>query len=268
MGQRFFLDMDAAQIDALPNPTGRRRSCTRWPSTGSMWATPAGAPGGSDRVGSSFTSFGLEDPWARLGRQLRSADMGRGSRWQTPLHLRPAHRGRLGVGVEGCCGLRPRAKPAPKGKPAGGRAHGPRDDLGLRVLRGGRLLVLASTAILARILTPDDFGLVALALTFMALLEGVANLGLGQALVVQKGEDIRERANSVFFAGVALGLTLSVTIAALSPFIASFFDQPDLESLTIVLGANFLLRSSEARITRWPRRSSTFERARWRSSRT
>jgi lipopolysaccharide exporter len=108
---------------------------------------------------------------------------------------------------------------------------------------GGRLLILASTAILARILTPDDFGLVALALTFMALLEGVANLGLGQALVVQKGEDIRERADSVFFAGVALGLTLSVAIAALSPLIASFFDQPDLESLTIVLGANFLLRS-------------------------
>ena len=56
--------------------------------------------------------------------------------------------------------------------------------LGTRTLRGmlwaygsyvgGRALVLVSTAILARLLNPADFGLVALALIFTALLESVA----------------------------------------------------------------------------------------------
>jgi O-antigen/teichoic acid export membrane protein len=108
---------------------------------------------------------------------------------------------------------------------------------------GGRLLVLGSTAVLARVLTPDDFGLVALALTFMALLEAIKDLGLSQALVAQRGQDIEERANTVFFAGVAIGFCLSAIIAAASPLAASFFHQPELRGITAALGCNFLLRS-------------------------
>lgn len=108
---------------------------------------------------------------------------------------------------------------------------------------GGRLLVLGSTAVLARVLTPDDFGLVALALTFMALLEGIGDLGLSQALVVHKGEDIEERANTVFFAGVAIGFGFTAIVAALSPLAGSFFHQPGLTGITAALGCNFLLRS-------------------------
>jgi O-antigen/teichoic acid export membrane protein len=108
---------------------------------------------------------------------------------------------------------------------------------------GGRVLVLASTAVLARVLTPDDFGLVALALTFMALLEAVGDLGLSQALVVQKGEDLEERASTVFVAGVILGVLLSGTIALISPLAEDFFGEPELQALTAVLGTNFLLRS-------------------------
>jgi lipopolysaccharide exporter len=108
---------------------------------------------------------------------------------------------------------------------------------------GGRLLVLGSTAVLARLLTPDDFGLVALALTFMALLEAVGDLGLSQALVVQKGEDIDERASTVFVAGVAIGAFLSAVIALISPLAEDYFGEPELQALTAALGCNFLLRS-------------------------
>ena len=47
---------------------------------------------------------------------------------------------------------------------------------------GGRVLVLVSTAILARLLTPEDFGVVALALIFTAFLDAIADLGISQAL--------------------------------------------------------------------------------------
>ena len=108
---------------------------------------------------------------------------------------------------------------------------------------GGRLLVLASTAVLARLLTPGDFGLVALALTFMTLLDGVSDLGLSDALVIQKRELLHERAETVFVSGIAVGIALSLLVVAISPLVASFFDEPELLAITAVLGSNFVLKS-------------------------
>ena len=108
---------------------------------------------------------------------------------------------------------------------------------------GGRLLVLLATAILARLLTKSDFGLVALALTFTGLLDTLSNLGLAQALIIQKDEDVYERAETVFLGSVAISLVLTVLIAAFSPLIASFFGNPELVGIVAVLGVNFFLRS-------------------------
>src|SRR5215212_7175925 len=90
--------------------------------------------------------------------------------------------------------------------------------IGARTVRGmywaygsfvaGRALTLVATAILARLLDPRDFGLVALALVFTALLETVADLGVGQALVVAPEDEVAERAETVFLASVALGAAL------------------------------------------------------------
>lgn len=108
---------------------------------------------------------------------------------------------------------------------------------------GGRVLVLGSTALLARLLTPADFGIVALALVFIGFLEVLSDLGLTQALVIADESDARERANSVWTTSVAIGLALTVFVAALGPVAASFFDQPELVTLMPLLGANLFLRS-------------------------
>ena len=108
---------------------------------------------------------------------------------------------------------------------------------------GGRLLVLLATAILARLLDPEDFGLVALALVFMAVLETVKDLGLAQALVALRPEDVYERADTVFVATVGLGVTLSAIVAAVSPLAAHFFDEPELTRIMPVLGLTFAIRS-------------------------
>jgi lipopolysaccharide exporter len=70
-------------------------------------------------------------------------------------------------------------------------ASAPDQSLGTRTMRGmfwacgayvgGRAIVLVSTAILARLLTPKDFGVVALALVFMTFMETIQDLGLTQA---------------------------------------------------------------------------------------
>jgi O-antigen/teichoic acid export membrane protein len=107
---------------------------------------------------------------------------------------------------------------------------------------GGRLLVLASTAILARLLTPAEFGLVALALIFIALLETVSDLGVGQALVIVR-EDVLEHAETAFTLSVLLGAGLACATAAIAPLAALFFGERTLVALLPVLGGNFLLRS-------------------------
>jgi len=108
---------------------------------------------------------------------------------------------------------------------------------------GGRLLLLASTAILARVLVPADFGLVALALTFMVFLDTLRDLGLGQALIV--GHDDQEaRAQTVFSWTVVIGLGLTLATVLVAPFASEFFHQGGRFTwLLAALGCNFFLRS-------------------------
>ncbi len=108
---------------------------------------------------------------------------------------------------------------------------------------GGRLLVLVSTAILARILTPEDFGVVALALVFMTFLDTIKDLGLGQALIVASPEEEASRAQTVFGWSVVLGGGLALITAAIAPLAALFFHQSQLTGLLPVLGFTFLLRA-------------------------
>jgi len=105
----------------------------------------------------------------------------------------------------------------------------------------GRALVLVSTAILARLISPKDFGLVALALTFMAFLDMLQGLGVGEALVIEDEEEVEETAETVFLISVAVGFVLMVLTAAIGPLAADFFDQPRLVGIMPVLGVNFLL---------------------------
>ncbi len=108
---------------------------------------------------------------------------------------------------------------------------------------GGRLLGLATIAILARVLVPEDFGLVALALTFTTLLETLKDFGLSQALIVSKDEDLETKSNTVFFYGLAVALSTALVIVAIAPLVARFFDEPDLLPLILVLSLNFPLRA-------------------------
>ena len=108
---------------------------------------------------------------------------------------------------------------------------------------GGRLLVLVSMAVLARLLVPSDFGLVALALVFIAFLETLSDLGLTQALVIADDSEVARRVDSVWASSVLIGVALLIVIAALGPVAAAFFHEPRLVALMAVLGLNQFLRS-------------------------
>jgi O-antigen/teichoic acid export membrane protein len=132
-------------------------------------------------------------------------------------------------------------------------ADRPEQSLGSRTLRGmfwaygayvgGRAIVLVSTAILARVLTPKDFGVVALAVVFMTFMETIQDLGLTQALIVSSDEETPARAQTTFVWTVAIGALLALVISGLSPLVADFFRQPSLRAIVPVLGLSFFIES-------------------------
>lgn len=96
--------------------------------------------------------------------------------------------------------------------------------------------------ILARLLMPEEFGLVALAGLVLAVVNVFADCGLGQALIQKKTADELDT-NTVFFAGLALSALLYICVFFLSPFFAKVFHQPSISSLIRVSALMLFLSS-------------------------
>ena len=108
--------------------------------------------------------------------------------------------------------------------------------------RGGILaLSVASTATLARLLTPEDFGLIAMVAVLSAIVNSLKNFGLPMALVHR--EEIRpEAADALFWMTIGLSAALCIAMAAGGPLLALLFKEPRVTSLTVATaGALFLL---------------------------
>lgn len=113
-------------------------------------------------------------------------------------------------------------------------------DLGDRVLHGlrwttfGRLfsqiLTWSVTIIVMRLLTPADYGLVALTGIFVVYASVVSELGLGAALI-QSRLTAKEVLRSAFGLMLALSLACCGVLVLSAGWIASFFDEPTLRPL-------------------------------------
>lgn len=101
------------------------------------------------------------------------------------------------------------------------------------------VLNVGSTAILARLLTPSDFGLVAMVTALTGLLAMFKDAGLSMA-TVQKDTVTHEQVSTLFWVNVALSLLLMLLIAALSPFVAGFYHEPRLQPITLAIAGMFL----------------------------
>jgi O-antigen/teichoic acid export membrane protein len=107
---------------------------------------------------------------------------------------------------------------------------------------GKQALNLVVFIVLARLLVPDDFGLVALAGVFVALAQLLVDQGLGDALI-QRREVTRSHIDTAFWVAVATGSLLAAGGIVLAIPIAAALRQPALQpilqvlSLTLVLAA-------------------------------
>jgi O-antigen/teichoic acid export membrane protein len=106
---------------------------------------------------------------------------------------------------------------------------------------GVRLASFITTAVLARLLLPKEFGLIALAMTFMAFLDMLQGLGVGEALVVADEDRLEGEAHSAFALSTAMGVALWLLSAALAPVAAALFHQPQLVAIMPALGLTFVI---------------------------
>lgn len=103
----------------------------------------------------------------------------------------------------------------------------------------GVILSLGSIAILARLLTPADFGLVAMVTALTGILAMFKDAGLSMA-TVQRDKVTHEQVSTLFWVNVALSLLLTLAVGALAPVVAWFYDEPRLFSIALVVAGLFI----------------------------
>lgn len=102
-------------------------------------------------------------------------------------------------------------------------------------LRGStRVIAYARIAILARILTPAQFGIYGIASLVLAFLEIMTETGINVFLVQDEGE-IKNYINTAWVVSIIRGILISLIIIVASPFISSFFNSPDAVSVIYLI---------------------------------
>jgi len=98
------------------------------------------------------------------------------------------------------------------------------------------------TLILARLLSPAEFGLLAMLSLFIALATSVVDSGFGSALI-QRRQITEADKSSVFLFNAAMGALVALSIFSAAPLIARFYRQPILLPLTRLMALNLFIGS-------------------------
>jgi O-antigen/teichoic acid export membrane protein len=140
-------------------------------------------------------------------------------------------------------------------------------DLGRQVFRGGfitttakviqSVLQIASTVILARLLAPEDFGLMAIIFALTSFAPMLIDCGLGD-VTVQRKTISHAQVSSLFWINLGIGCAVAALLAMGSGAIARIYDQPRLQSMTAAFGLTFIFSALAMQHMALLRRSMRF----------
>jgi PST family polysaccharide transporter len=99
---------------------------------------------------------------------------------------------------------------------------------------------ILSTALLARLLKPEDYGLIGMVAVITTYISMFKDMGLSLA-TVQKAEINYEQVSTLFWINVALSLVISVFTIAIAPGIAWLYHEPKLTAITMVTTIGFVV---------------------------
>lgn len=125
-------------------------------------------------------------------------------------------------------------------------------DLKLKVIKGigwrtsvdvlEQILLVVFTAVLARLLTRADFGLVALGMIVQRFIISFTVLGLGTAVI--QNQDLNDRQiSAIFLYNLGMSLVIYGLLYVIAPFAADFFSEPRVVVVTRLLGLSIIIQT-------------------------
>lgn len=118
---------------------------------------------------------------------------------------------------------------------------------------GSRGIAFVVMIILARLLTPEDFGLIGMIMIFIQISQTIVEGGFNRALIQKKDTDELDY-SSVFWINLGVSTIMYIIVFISAPYIAIFYHQPELIQLVRVLSIVFIINAfsfvQEARLTK------------------
>ena len=106
----------------------------------------------------------------------------------------------------------------------------------------GQLIRFVIGIILARLLMPAEFGLIGMLAIFIGVAQVFVNCGFGEGLIQKQNTTHRDEC-SVFYLNIAFGVFAGAVLYATAPWIANFYHQPILISLTRLMALDVVINS-------------------------
>nr|MBQ8244357.1 lipopolysaccharide biosynthesis protein [Oscillospiraceae bacterium] len=105
---------------------------------------------------------------------------------------------------------------------------------------GAQLVGFAVSIVLARLLMPEEYGILAIVLVFINLCNVFVDSGFGRALIQKKDADELDF-SSAFYVGLAVSVVLYALLYAVAPWISQFYDMEILTPLLRVMGLRLIV---------------------------
>lgn len=109
-------------------------------------------------------------------------------------------------------------------------------------LRGAtRAIAFIKILVLARILSPNEFGLFGIAMLFLSLLEIISETGVN-IFLIQEGDDIDSFVDTAWIVSIVRGILIALVLFLLSPVISHFFNSPQSLKIMYLISVAPLIR--------------------------
>lgn len=94
--------------------------------------------------------------------------------------------------------------------------------------------------ILARLLEPSSFGLMGMIMVVVGFAQSFSDMGLSNAIIQRKGTT-KEQLSSLYWLNILSGIIVFILVLIFTPFVVSFYNEPQLESLLFMISFVFLI---------------------------
>ena len=122
-----------------------------------------------------------------------------------------------------------------------------------------QLVSLIVSIVLARLLDPENYGIISIVMIFITFCDAIVTGGLGNAIVQKKDVDELD-VNTMLCCSVATSILLYTIIFCAAPYIASFYNMPIIRPILRVLGVRLLISGVNSIQRAWIQKRMLFKR--------